>query len=197
MKLPLHPPIYGPLWAGMRLVRLAGRCIGCLLLSIVCATAFQPLPPDPGSAFRKFPEALTQPDQDADITLEALPPESARALQLTGRVLLRLEQAEARELNPHLRDDLRIAWVTTLLAAREHADPHVNASYKILGLHPDQVAAAHEARRRAKLGNHYSSFYDEAGNLRPEDLAKLFAGGSSPKKPVQSVRLPRSEEREG
>jgi hypothetical protein len=85
---------------------------------------------------------------------------------IARRILCRLEQAETREPNPHLQDDYRIAWITVLRAARGESIPHVSATYAVLGLHPDKVGPAIEARRRALLG-----------------IESLPA-----KKPVQSVR---------
>ena len=77
----------------------------------------------------------------------------------SGRVLSRLEDAEAHELNPHFRDDYRIAWITVLNAARGVAEPHVAATYAVLGLHPSKVWPAIIARRKAQLGALYEGFY--------------------------------------
>ena len=77
---------------------------------------------------------------------------SVSATRLSARIIARLVQAEACELNPHLRDDLRIAKLTVLYAARGEAvlcSPHVLASYAVLGLHPDKVWPAIEERREA------------------------------------------------
>ena len=92
---------------------------------------------------------------------------------LTGRILARLERAEFLEPDPHLQTDYRIAWLTVLYASRGVEDPHVQATAKILGVHPDRVWEKIEAQRRAKLGAEYDNF---------------FGGASSPKKPVQSER---------
>jgi len=83
-----------------------------------------------------------------DITRRALPQER----RVPERVMLRLEQFEARELNPHLRDDIRIAWITTLYASQGNPQSHVDATYRVLGLHPDKVWPAILARREALLG---------------------------------------------
>jgi hypothetical protein len=72
--------------------------------------------------------------------------------RLAQRILFRLEQVEWREPDPHFRDDLRIAWITVLRADRGESLPHVSATYSVLGLHPDKVWPAIEARRRALLG---------------------------------------------
>lgn len=90
--------------------------------------------------------------------------------RLSGRVVVRLAQAEVSELNPHYRDDITIAKLIVLYAANGEAvecSPHVLASYHVLGIHPDKVWPAIEARRNA-LGQ----------------LCDL-----PPKKPAQSVKL--------
>lgn len=89
-------------------------------------------------------------------------------------ILRHLETAEAAEPDPWLRDDLRIAWLTVLYANRGYSEPFVSAFYRVLGIHPDRLPAAIEARRRAQLGRLYD----------------LVTGSSSlpPKKPSVSVR---------
>jgi len=93
---------------------------------------------------------------------------------MTRRVLSRLECAELSELNPHLRDDLRIAWIVTLYAAEGNPQPLVSASYRVLGMHPDKVWPWIVAWRKAKLGPLYEEFW---GVELP------------PKKPLQSERF--------
>lgn len=91
---------------------------------------------------------------------------------LSRRILSRLAQAEAREPDPWLRDDLQVARLTVLYAASGEAvccSPQVLASYAVLGLHPEKVWPAIEARRKA---------------LGPFDVI-----GAPPKKPAQSVKL--------
>lgn len=96
-------------------------------------------------------------------------------VDLAERVLVRLEQAEKKEIDPWLRDDLRIAWITTTWAQsgvpkwflRGPLPPHVAATYQVLDCHPDEVWPRIVARRKAKLGNEYSAWCDENGNLRP------------------------------
>lgn len=95
------------------------------------------------------------------------------AIPLARRVIARLAHAEDCELNPHYRDDLRIARLTVAFAASGEArlcSPDVLASYTVLGLHPSKVWPAICARREA-LG----------GPLR--------TAGAPPKKPAQSVKL--------
>lgn len=92
----------------------------------------------------------------------------SRISSLTRRILSRLSQAQTKESDPWLRDDLQIAHRTVLHAATGEAHlcgPHVLASYEVLGLHPEKVWPAIEARRIA---------------LGP---------WSVPKKPPQSVKL--------
>lgn len=90
------------------------------------------------------------------------------------RVLSRLEDAEAHEVNPHVQTDLRIAWITVLRAARGELGAHRSACYAVLGLQPDKVWPAIVERRKAQLGALYEAFY---GVSLP------------PKKPAQSARV--------
>jgi len=123
---------------------------------------------------------------DCVITSAALPPRSA-ALNLTSRVVLRLEQAEARETNPHFQTDYRISRLLVIFAFRGNAAPLVEASQIVLGTHPDQVFAKLTAQRQEKLGAEYPDWYDANGNLKPEFF--------SVKKPPQSVTAERRKER--
>lgn len=75
-----------------------------------------------------------------------------RRVQFVDRVLHRLETAERRESDPWLRDDIRIAWITTLYASQGNSQPHIDATYRVLGVHPDNVWPAICARRAALLG---------------------------------------------
>jgi hypothetical protein len=154
--------------SSLRLARRLGHGLSAVLFWLVLALAF-PIPPN-----RNSTEPLSEVELVHDITPDALPQE--RPVEFSARVLSRLEQAEKVESNPHLRDDVRIAWITTLFAFREESEPFVQASYRVLGLHPDKVWPAIEAKRHAKLGADYPNFY--AANR----------GASSPKKPVQSER---------
>lgn len=101
---------------------------------------------------------------------------------IVRRILARLEYAEGHEVNPHLQDDFRIAWITVLSASAGVREPHVAGTYAVLGVHPDKVWPAIVERRRALLGRHYEEFFGEK-----------FPPASSPRKPVQSVRLPRQK----
>ena len=91
------------------------------------------------------------------------------------RILFQLEKAERNEVDPWLRDDYRIAWITVLLAGYGRLEPHVTATYRVLGLHPEKVWPAILARRRFLLGAEFESFYDE--------------GVLPVKKPPASVRI--------
>ncbi len=106
---------------------------------------------------------------------------------LWRRILDRLWRAELSEVNPHFQADLRIAWITVWLASHGDLQPHVAASYAVLGKHPSQVWPAIVAKRRALLGREYSLFYDSAGNWKPEPLADPWCG-ESPRKPPQTVK---------
>ena len=91
------------------------------------------------------------------------------------RILCSLESAEAHEPNAHFQDDYRIAWLTVLRASQGLRQPHVAATYAVLGLHPDKVWLAIVERRKALLGVLYEEF---------------FGGKLPPRKPVESVRAP-------
>lgn len=93
----------------------------------------------------------------------------------SSRVLTRLVQAEVCERDPHICDDLRIARMTVHYAASGEATicgPHVLASYMVLGLHPEKVWPAIEARRKALWGS-----------------GEVSVAATVPKKPPQSVKL--------
>jgi hypothetical protein len=102
------------------------------------------------------------------------------SVDFSDRTLVRLVEAEARETDAWFRDDYRIARVTVGLARKGSPIPHIEATYRVLGVHPDQVWPRIMARRHAILGADYEAF---------------FGGQSSPKKPVGSVRLEDFERR--
>lgn len=141
------------------------------LLIFVLVALVAPLPPK-GLKY-SLDSGLVHP---SDISHDAPPsadsgPRDA-SLELAGRVLLRLEEAEKKELDPWMRDDIRIAWITVFHASQGHSQPHVVATYRVLGIHPDKVWPAIVARREAMLGAEYGNFFP----------------ASSPKKPCASVR---------
>lgn len=174
-----HCPTEGAHKQWTQVFRHAGRCLLTLIVAILLALV-SPLPPKRNSS--EVPD-FSRLQLLAATTDGALPPRSA-SLELTGRVLLRLEQAERAEINPHFRDDIRIACITILYAARKEPSPFVRATYAVFGIHPDFVFAAITARRQAKLGAEYSQWYDAAGNLRADGLNK---------KPPASVQTAKRE----
>lgn len=70
----------------------------------------------------------------------------------SDRVMARLIQAEAHEINVHLREDYRQAFMTVTLAAKGNTMPFVVASYQMYGVHPDKVWPKIVARHNAILG---------------------------------------------
>lgn len=83
---------------------------------------------------------------------------------------MRLEQAEVCEHNPHYRDDLAIARLTVIHASTGKAvlcGPHVLATYEVLGLHPDKVWPAIQARRAAIVGKVQQSFWRDFPPKKP------------------------------
>jgi len=108
---------------------------------------------------------------------------------LIHRILSRLVQAEAKEPNAHLRDDYQIARLTIAFAARGSPQPHLDATYAVLGIHPDKVWPAIIKRRKSLLGALYGVWFDEHGQLRPSDCSEIADQVAfPPKKPVQGVR---------
>lgn len=112
-----------------------------------------------------------------------------QAASLVRRVIARLWQFEVREPDFSFQTDYRITYIALLFASRGVKNPLVHASYLVLGLHPSKVWPSIVARRKALLGKEYPLFYDEAGNWKPEPLIVPWAG-SSPRKPMQSVKPP-------
>lgn len=131
------------------------------------------------------------------ITLAALPQERRlewneqewNEHEWTERVLAHLEQAEKIEIDPWLRDDIRIAWITTNWSQhgvpdwswRRDSSPYVAATYQVLNCHPDEVWPRIEAQRKAKLRGMYAEIWGGASPL-------------SPRKPVQSEKRARRRE---
>jgi len=127
------------------------------------------------------------------INLDALPQERPLDLDRTERVVAYLEQAEKKEIDPWLRDDLRIAWITAKWSQHgvpewswhRNSPPHSAATYQVLSCLPDEVWPRILAKRKSQLGSLYSAVYDENDLLRKGDFgAEPFA----PKKPVRSER---------
>lgn len=101
-------------------------------------------------------------------------PREEPQVELCDRVVVRLVEAEAKESDAWYRDDYRIARVTMGLVRTGSPIPYIEATYTVLGIHPDQVWPRIVARRGAMLGAEYSN---------------LFGGISSPRKPARSVML--------
>src|ERR1700688_3237260 len=101
---------------------------------------------------------------------------------LAERVLVYLENAERKEIDPWLRDDYRIAWITTRWARdgvpdwswHRDSSPHVAATYQVLRCHPDEVWPHIVAQRKAKLGPLYE---------------KVWGAELPPKKPVRAEKF--------
>ena len=148
--------------------RYARRALVSLALSISVALLLPEL-----SGFRKSssdPAQLafqwaTTADAVSSTPDHSLPsPDGAELEHFVGRVLLRLEKAEKDESNAHLRDDIRIAWVTCLYAARNEPKPHERATLAVLGILPDQVWPRILANRKARLGDEFSRWYEADGS---------------------------------
>src|SRR5215471_16138712 len=86
------------------------------------------------------------------------------------RISDQIMNAEIAEQNPHWKDDYRQARVIIALCRANDPAPLVTSSYRMYGVHPDLVFVAITAIRKAKLGDEYSDFYDENGNLIPQRL---------------------------
>jgi|GEM_PF-5394123 len=95
-------------------------------------------------------------------------PHPAAASALIDRVLDRLWGAEQAESDIHRRSDYRQAFICVSLAGRGEGEPFVTSSYRIFGIHPDNVWPHILATRKAKLGKEFLDWFDAAGNLRPD-----------------------------
>lgn len=91
------------------------------------------------------------------------------------RVLEYLAKAELRESDVWLRDDIRVAYKTVVNASLGMSDPWIQAFCSYYGRHPRRAIPfwlEREAQREEKVGPGMTA---------------------SPKKPVQSVRLPQNK----
>lgn len=103
-------------------------------------------------------------------------------MTLSEEVIEYLFSAKCAEEDVWLRDDIAIAIRTVVLAEEGVEHPDVCATYEVLGLHPNQVWPAIQARRRALLGDDlYEAFYGETAT-------------APPKKPSQSVLPQKAKE---
>jgi len=100
-------------------------------------------------------------------------------LDLIARAAKRILEAEIREPDAWLQDDYRIARTTLGFARAGSPAPHVEATYAVVGCHPDQVWSRMMARREAMVGAASRQLFSE----------EFFGGISSPRKPVRSVTV--------
>lgn len=92
-----------------------------------------------------------------------------------ARIIARIEAAERKEINPHLRTDLRIAQLVVAWSADGvlgwcvySQSPFAAAVRQILHCPPEEVWPRIIAERKSKLGAEYSDWFDAAGNLLPD-----------------------------
>ena len=104
------------------------------------------------------------------------------------RVLARLIQSEAHEVNPHLKDDYRQSFITISLALKGDPQPFVSASYRMYGIHPEKLWPAIVARRKALLGSAEEfSQKKSVQSVKVESLAgKLASGGGTREMPSKT-----------
>lgn len=95
------------------------------------------------------------------LALFALRVSALGCLALTDRVLKHLATAEWQESDPWYKDDIRIAWLVTLEAIRGNPQAHTDATYRVLGCHPDEVFQRITERRKKALGTHYPDFFPD------------------------------------
>jgi len=100
------------------------------------------------------------------INSRALPPGADARVSLADRVVVYLVKAEAKEPDAWYRDDYRIARLTVGFARRGSRIPHVEASYRVLGLHPEKVWPSILRNRELILGALYEQV--SGGKLPPK-----------------------------
>ena len=100
------------------------------------------------------------------INHDALPPGASARVSLADRVVVYLVKAETSESDAWYRDDYRIARVTVGLAHRGSPIPHVEASYRVLGLHPEKVWPSILRNRELILGALYEQV--SGGKIPPK-----------------------------
>lgn len=142
-----------------------------------------------------YPTAQTKNPVDA----KALPLEwildPSKGSSIFDRILARLVQSEAREVEAVYRDDYRISWLTVRFCQTGEAvqcTPQVLATYKVLGCHPDQVWFRINAQRVAMLGKcriGATAIKSATGEASPVPQNPMSLSGSiSPKKANQSAK---------
>lgn len=117
----------------------------------------------------------------------ALPPGECERVEWTERVLAYLQKAEKKEIDPWLRDDYRIAWITTKWAQHgvpdwawhRNAPPFTAATYQVLNCLPDEVWPRIVAKRKEKLGSEYARFYD-ANDYRLPEVSPMIVAVKKP-----------------
>jgi len=131
-------------------------------------------------------EVLERINLDAPAARECVEP-LCLEVNLAERVLVRLEEAEKKEIDPWLRDDIRIAWITTRWSQTGvpewswHRDspPYVAATYQVLNCLPDEVWPRIVAKRREKLGPCYDEFFGAELPPKKPARAETFAAWSA------------------
>jgi hypothetical protein len=94
-----------------------------------------------------------------------------------ARIIAYLRSASEAPENRNYWDDYCISWMIVAKAAHGEASPHFWATYEHLGTAPAQIWPMVLAKRKNTLGRDFASWYDQAGNVKPD----------VPKKPVESV----------
>lgn len=167
-------------------------------------------PVDSPVATGKLPETLQH--QEANGMLSVPVPEARLRVQrgkisnrVSERVLCRIAQAEAREPDPWIRDDYRVAWLTVLRASEGCPDPFGLAFWgyygtswqravkfwqertavrdKLLGAGLDSFAAANQRHVTLRTGLKRSAATPTAGGNRgaaPLTLAVVHPIAASP-----------------
>lgn len=101
----------------------------------------------------------------------------------TWAVLEYLAWAESAEQDRWLKDDIRLAWITVLLAARGYPEPWELAFWQTFGkrshkLIPEFVARAERARTFGDLHNWWAEEITKArANKKPAQSEKLNSEG--------------------
>ena len=111
--------------------------------------------------------------------------EQARATEsldyISERILARLAQAQTHEQNVWLREDIAYAFTIVSFAGRGDLSPVQSACRLIFRCQPEQVWQNVMATRRLKLGPEFRTWFDQAGNLKPDVPKKSSLPQSSKK----------------
>ena len=131
---------------------------------------------------------------DRDVNSRTLPSEllliMLRGARLSERVLFQLALAETNEIDPWLRDDIRISWLTVLHCAEGISQPWEYAFWRYLGKHPDKLIPifVERAEKHAAMNEPEVS---QAGALPVLYQSAAQELALPPKKPVSKVASPR------